>query len=267
MKRHIQLPGVRKWAGDDLLELQQEGLSILDKFFGEYGDMVIEGCRINKLAGTISPGLVGLHGKDHEGKETYKICPFRGAEGIEVFPVYLTLVYREHTRDYLDSVVRPIAYEYEAELQEIRPVDVAFLELTGEEEIQFLDVIQDALHRFVTDTEKTRICKLGEVENYSDNETVADKLSVLEDKMPSFLDHEPTEIDDTYHIGVDVWTESADGAKKFWRCYDNTSGAAVWKEFGTGGPGPGGNYGGAIYLTGQTDINKASIIIKEGILQ
>ncbi len=266
MKRHIQLPGVRKWAADDLLELQQEGLKILDKFYGQYGDMVIEGCRIDKEKGTISPGLVGLTGKDHEGKTTYKVCLFKGAESIEVFPVYLTLSFTEHTRDYLDAVVRPIAYEYEASLQMVRPTEGNYLELSENKEVGFLDVIQNALHRFVTDIEKLKVEKLGDVESYGENETVANKINTLEEKMPSFLDHEPTELDDKYHIGVDVWTLTTDGNKKFWRCYDNTPGAAVWKEFGTGAGG-GGSYGGAVYLTGQTNFNKASIIIKEGILQ
>lgn len=33
MKRHVQFPGIRKWSGDDLMELQGEGLSIADRFF------------------------------------------------------------------------------------------------------------------------------------------------------------------------------------------------------------------------------------------
>ena len=37
MKRHVQFPGIRKWSGDDLMELQGEGLSIADRFFSQYG--------------------------------------------------------------------------------------------------------------------------------------------------------------------------------------------------------------------------------------
>lgn len=44
MKRHVQEPGVRKWSGNDLLELQGEGLTIADGFFSQYGNCVICGC-------------------------------------------------------------------------------------------------------------------------------------------------------------------------------------------------------------------------------
>lgn len=84
--------------------------------------------------------------------------------------------------------------------------------------------------------------------------------------MPSLLDHSPTVDDDNFDIGVEVWTVAANGAKTFWKCHDNAKGAAVWKPSGEGGGGS-GSYGGAVYLTGQTDFSKASILIKNGYLQ
>lgn len=155
MKRHTQLPGIRKWSGDDLIELQSETLAVLDQFFGHYGDMVITGCVVNKAAKTISSGLVALTGKDHEGKDTFKVCPFAGATGVEVFPVYLALKYTEITRDYEDAAVKPIARHYEAEMLKVLPAGRAYLTLS-ETTPRFTDKIQDASHRFVTDEDKTK---------------------------------------------------------------------------------------------------------------
>lgn len=94
---------------------------------------------------------------------------------------------------------------------------------------------------------------------------MGDRLQKLEKKMPSFLDHSPTVDDDNFDIGVEVWTVAANGAKTFWKCHDNAKGAAVWKRSGEGSGS--GSYGGAVYLTGQTDFSKASILIKQGYLQ
>ena len=44
MKRHVQYQGIRKWSGDDLLELQSEPLRVLDNFFAQWGNCVICGC-------------------------------------------------------------------------------------------------------------------------------------------------------------------------------------------------------------------------------
>lgn len=210
MKRHVQEPGVRKWSGDDLLELQSEPLSVLDQFYGRYGNMVISGCEIDTAGKTISAGLVAIHGIDPDGKSTYKVCPFKGATAVQVFPVYLAMKYTEIFRDYDDAVVRPIAYAYEAELLSVKPSNRPSLELSPAGRVQFLDVIQDALHRFVTDEDrkkwdgkvdgnhthpiatptiagflsaddKKKVDKLGAIESYGTDVTVYSKIKALED--------------------------------------------------------------------------------------
>lgn len=93
-----------------------------------------------------------------------------------------------------------------------------------------------------------------------------ERITALEKKMPSYLDHIPTVNDDSYDIGVEVWTVDEYGNKTFWKCHDNTKGKAVWKRTGEGSGG-GGSHSGAVYLTGQTNFTKASIIIKEGYLK
>ena len=95
----------------------------------------------------------------------------------------------------------------------------------------------------------------------------AKRITAVEKKMPSFLDHIPTENDDGYDIGVEVWTVDEYGNKTFWKCHDNTEGKAVWKRTGEGSGGGGGAHSGAVYLTGQTDFTKACVIIKEGYLK
>ena len=48
MRRHVQEPGIRKWSGTDLIELENEPLKAIDGFFCEYGDMVIKGCEVGR---------------------------------------------------------------------------------------------------------------------------------------------------------------------------------------------------------------------------
>lgn len=70
----------------------------------------------------------------------------------------------------------------------------------------------------------------------------AERIVTLEKKMPSYLDHIPTVNDDSYFVGVEVWTVDEYGNKTFWKCHDNTEGKAVWKRSGEGSGG-GGSYG------------------------
>jgi len=234
MKRQVQLPGVRKWAGEDLLELQSEGLKVIDNFFGQYGNMIISGCELDIETGIIAPGIVGLRGKDIDGKDTYKVCPFLGATDIDVLPVYLVLKHTIITREYADASIRPIAYAYEADLLRVKPENTPFLILSENIRSHYLDIIQDEDHRFIT----TRIfSKLAGIENYPDGRTVASAITVLEEKMPRYLDHEPGKNDDSiqkFHIGGEVWVKK-ENSIEFWKCFDNTPGEALWNKSSGGG--------------------------------
>lgn len=258
MKRHVQFPGIRKWSGDDLMELQGEGLSIADRFFSQYGNCVICGCTVS--GGNISAGLVTIGGL---------VMPFEAVTGIEVFPVYLVKDEKHIQREYADDVVRDIAVEYYAKKVQEKPAG-DYIEITETGTHTFFDMIKSTwltgILSQLKDLEKKDkdISEAIELIQSGDKETVA-RLVKLEKKMPSSLDHLPTVDDDNFDIGVEVWTVAAGGAKTFWKCHDNTKGAAVWKPSGEGGSG--GSYGGAVYLTGQTDFSKASILIKNGYLQ
>lgn len=155
MKRHVQFEGVRKWAGDHLLELQREPLKVLDEFFGSYGSFVLKGCEITASGGVynVTPGLVVLAGRDRSGVDTTMVVPFAGVSGVSL-PVYLTLDSEVRNFEYADGGVKPIAYNYYAKASTVEPAEgISFL-LLDNETPRFSDVIQDAEHRFITDIER-----------------------------------------------------------------------------------------------------------------
>ncbi|MEG1554583.1 MAG: hypothetical protein RR363_06135, partial [Rikenellaceae bacterium] len=59
MKRETQVPGVRRWFGDDLLSLQSEPLKAIDAIIGAYNKpYIIAGCEVTN--GKIAKGYVAL---------------------------------------------------------------------------------------------------------------------------------------------------------------------------------------------------------------
>lgn len=159
MKRHTQQPGIRQWAGEDLLELQSEPLKALDGFFEEYGPCVIKGCHVTDNGDStynLSPGLVALAGTDAAGAATFKVVPFAGIDAMPL-PVYLTLTHSVVERPYINGQVKPIAYDYRAGVSAIRPDSGEYLELSADSIPRFVDVIQNAEHRFFTDAEREKL--------------------------------------------------------------------------------------------------------------
>lgn len=259
MKRHVQYPGVRKWSGNDLLELQGEGLTVADSFFSQYGNCVICGCQVTE--DSIAAGLVSIGGR---------VMPLTAQGNIQVFPVYLVADEEHIQREYADDVVRDIAVRYFAKAVQAEPESGDYIEVPEGGAPTFFDKINAVwLLNIVKQLEqlKTADKNLSDAINLlkTADTTAANRITALEKKMPSFLDHVPTVEDDDYGIGVEVWTVDEYGNKTFWKCHDNTEGAAVWKRSGEGSGG--GSYGGAVYLTGQTDFSKATILIKEGYLK
>ncbi|MFK2757591.1 hypothetical protein ACIXWW_15600 [Bacteroides fragilis] len=167
MKRHVQKTGVRQWAGEDLLELQSEPLKAIDDFFSEYGNCVIKGMDIKPaLNGSydITEGLVALSGVDADSKPAFKVVRFAGIESTTL-PIYLTLAHHVLERPYSDGQVKPVAYNYYAAVSNIKPESGDYLEVAAENIPRFVDVIQDAKHRFFTDTERTKLNGIAEGAN------------------------------------------------------------------------------------------------------
>ncbi len=189
MKEHVQKPGVRQWAGEDLIELQAEPLRALEGFFSEYGNCVIKGCvptANEDGAWDISAGLLGLSGADAEGNPVYKTVPFSGIAGI-VLPVYFTLTHSVVERAYADNKVKPIAYDYRAAVSTIRPEGGDYLELTEAGAVRFKDIIQDAGHRFMTDAERTKLSGIEAGANNYVHPATHPAGVIVEDAMHRFF--------------------------------------------------------------------------------
>lgn len=293
MKRHIQEPGVRKWSGNDLLELQSEPLRIADGFFSQWGDCVICGCAVS--AGTLGAGLASIGGLTLPVSETE----------VRVWPVFLVADEEHIQREYADDVVRDIAVSRFAKVVQTRPEEgTPYVEIAEDGTPGFFEKLRAAwlteLKAAVTDLRgKVRnntdgltalaqvldghTAKLSGIESLITSLQQADllladditdleaadithegRIGSLENKMPREIDHIPGVNDSGYAIGQEVWFTGTDGNKTFYKCHDNTAGAAVWRESGEGSGG--GSHSGAVFLAGTTNINEATVLIKQGYI-
>ncbi|MEG1572836.1 MAG: hypothetical protein RR328_04710, partial [Bacteroidales bacterium] len=144
MKEHVQEPGVRKYAGDDLIELQSEPLKAIQTLFKEYPSCVVQGCEVESLPDgtyTVKPGMLSLKGLDAAGVPCHKLVPFEGATGV-VMPAYFTLTHDTQTRVYGDGKAKPIAHKYKAILSVIVPAaGVEYLQITSSGAPRWVDVL------------------------------------------------------------------------------------------------------------------------------
>lgn len=155
MKRQTQETGVRTYFGEDLISLQSEPLKALDAFFAQYGQCIIQGCEVTgNVDGTydVAAGLVALDVADRG----ITVMPFGGAAGV-VFPLYMSAQVATIERLYDDGEVKPIAYEYAARVSaQPLPEGTPSLTIAGIDGLRFVDVVQDAGHRFITDAERAK---------------------------------------------------------------------------------------------------------------
>lgn len=186
MKRQVQYAGVKKWAGSDIVECQSQPLEAIDRFFGQYGPHILQGCEVT-LSGDraeISAGLVALEGKDAEGNNVRMVVPFEGVTGT-VLPVYLTLSHTVRERPYVDGSVKPVAYDYKAVASAVKPDEsTPYLEITAAGGLRFTDVVQDAEHRFITDVERTKWnAAQGNAESHADNAAAEAEETAVHDAV------------------------------------------------------------------------------------
>lgn len=167
MKRHVQLPGVRKWSGDDLLELQGENLKVLDGYFSQGGNCVLCGCEITETS--IAPGIVSIAGR---------VMTFPGADNVQVFPAYLVSVKTELTREYMDDVVRNIAEEYIARLVYVEPAASDYIKI-DENTVTYWEKINPRWRKEIEEKLRKIPSKISQLEN--DNHTVQDASYVHTD--------------------------------------------------------------------------------------
>ena len=157
MKRHTQTVGVRRWAGDDLVELQSEPMKVLDAFFAEHGPCIIEGCAVAAAGDNsynVAAGLVALEAEDADGVRRVMAMPFAGVSGTPL-PVYLVPEAETVTDVYDDGKVHPIAYDYRATATAVKPSEGSFLTIDTKGGVRFTDAVQDGTHRFITDAERS----------------------------------------------------------------------------------------------------------------
>lgn len=146
MKEHFQDHGVRKWAGDDLIELQSESLEALQGLVEPYAPCIIKGCDVETVPGVdgseptykVSGGLVALRGVDAAGNGCVKIARVEEFMS-EVMPVYLSLANKQTARAYGDGSSKVIANDYIAERSVVASDDA--LELTRDGGKRLVDTI------------------------------------------------------------------------------------------------------------------------------
>lgn len=86
MIEHVQVAGVRRWHGDEFVNLQKENLDVLQAFFKPYGACIIDGCTVTTSGSNyvVSAGLVAINHADG-----FKVARFAGAS----FPTASTQAY------------------------------------------------------------------------------------------------------------------------------------------------------------------------------
>jgi len=156
MKRHVQEPGIRRWFGQDLIELQSEPIKVLDYLLADFSSCAISGCMVTGTTEkSISPGLI--HFKWLEGSDVKSIVvPFDGFTGLpSVFTRYIVLSETSVNRTYEDGAVKSIASNKKAILSSTIPANGIYLTIDGSNNILRLrDVMQNENYRFVNDIEK-----------------------------------------------------------------------------------------------------------------
>jgi hypothetical protein len=93
MKEYVQQPGIRRWYGDELTELQSQVLNPLQDFLSQYGDCVLQGAEViatgaqsptGSLYG-IGKGLIGMNTSDG-----YKIATLAAIPST-LLPLYVNI--------------------------------------------------------------------------------------------------------------------------------------------------------------------------------
>lgn len=180
MKRQTQGLGIRDWYGDAFVSLQAEPLKVIDSFFSQYGAFVLSGCEVsvngNKF--NIAPGLVVLEGAGAGNAIMKVVAPFDGIKATAL-PVYLTLGYETETDVYHDGNVKPITDIYKAVATTVKPAG-SYVQIIQSGAVRFIDAIQDPMHRFITDSERSAWNKaIQDVAKYTSFDYVIDSNAAL----------------------------------------------------------------------------------------
>lgn len=162
MKEQVQEPGVRKWFGDDFINLQTEQTDAAKALFSDFGNAVISGAGVTNNGNgtyTIAAGIAFLLDSTGANGKLCRITTriFAAAN----FPVYLVQASIDsaaiggYGRLYKDGNSKNIVVEYFGNLVTVNPGHANYLSFTtATVSRRYRDAIQDSGYRFVTDTDK-----------------------------------------------------------------------------------------------------------------
>lgn len=180
MKRQTQVLGVRNWYGDAFVSLQEEPLKrdrrllLPVRGFCPFR-MRGEGKR-QQVRHSARSGRAQRSGADNATVKV--VVPFAGITATAL-PVYLTLGYETETDVYNDGNVKPIAHIYKAVATTVKPAG-SYVQITRDGGVRFIDAIQDATHRLITDNERTAWNKaIQDVAKYTPFDYVVDSNATL----------------------------------------------------------------------------------------
>lgn len=163
MKEQVQENGVRKWFGDDYIELQAELAAAIRAHYEDHGNMILSGCGVTDNGnGTynLSAGVAVL--KNSLGA-SLKLCRVYAQANIPAasFPIYLVQAQRDKTevpaygREYKDATTKNIIVEYYGKVETSLPAHGQYVSIASNgTAVRYRDAIQGAAYRFVTDAEK-----------------------------------------------------------------------------------------------------------------
>lgn len=163
MKEQVQETGVRKWFGDDFINMQNELSNAVTALIGKYGPCVLSGCEltVNQGEGTYTLGDGFAYLLDENG-ENGKICRVYAQTFGWAGPWFLFQASRDKTdvpaygRTYKDGNTKNIIVEYYGKYDYSQPAHANYLQISEVGVVNtFRDALQSAIYRFVTDTEKS----------------------------------------------------------------------------------------------------------------
>ncbi len=128
--------------------------------------------------------MLALDAEDTAEVRRVMVMPFAGAAGVSM-PLYLSAQRQAISRVYGDGKSKPIAYDYKAVASAVKPAEgTAYLEITAAGGLRFVDVMQDAAHRFITDAERTKWnAAQDNAESHADNAAAEAEETAVRDAV------------------------------------------------------------------------------------
>jgi hypothetical protein len=148
MREFIQVAGVRRWHGDELIALQTETLLPLQKFFGEFGNCVLSGGKVIWNSPNFTLEETVFVCKHADGFKIAKIAPVNFGVS-PIYPMYLSITKNVVNKVYDDLNVKLAENNYSATISNVQPGAGLFITIpngNGVARWQDLAIKKDAWH-------------------------------------------------------------------------------------------------------------------------